>query len=198
MSSVSTDPDIQEVILHHLKGWRNGSAESMEFAHDLKDLIQEQNNIDWQTFFEGWIPLGWEEAQHTFYALLCSHRTGCRWTICLIKKLWNVAWDTREHRNGILHQQDNSVTIAEFLHLDRKVRSIYFQLQNAPLSTQDKYLLSLSLEMLLAKDRIYKNTWLAQAQVVLVVSRRTSWSNSSRTMLQNMKRVLYRWLQQGK
>ena len=126
MSSVSTDPDIQDAILHHLKDWRNGNVEFREYAHDLRDLIQEQSNIGWQNFFEGWIPSGWEEAQHAFYTLIRSHRTGRRWTICLIKKLWNVAWDMWEHRNGILHQQDNSVTMAEILHLDRKVRSLYF------------------------------------------------------------------------
>jgi hypothetical protein len=197
MSSVSTDPDIQDAILHHLKDWRNGNVEFREYAHDLRDLIQEQSNIGWQNFFEGWIPSGWEEAQHAFYTLIRSHRTGRRWTICLIKKLWNVAWDMWEHRNGVLHQQDNSVTMAEIIHLDRKVRSLHFQLKNASISTQDKYLLSISLEMLLAKDSIYKNTWLSQAQVALAVYRRMDWANSARAMLRNMRRVLYRWLQQG-
>lgn len=88
MSSVSTDPDIQEVILHHLKGWRCGNTASMDYAPDLKDLIYEQNLIGWQKFFEGWISSGWEEAQHAYYSLLHSHRTGHRWTICLIKKLF--------------------------------------------------------------------------------------------------------------
>ena len=74
MSSVSTDPDIQDAILHHLKDWRNGNVEFREYAHDLRDLIQEQSNIGWQNFFEGWIPSGWEEAQHAYY----SHCDCCR------------------------------------------------------------------------------------------------------------------------
>ena len=34
-----------------------------------------------------------------------SRRSGHRWTVAIIKKLQEVAWDMWEHRNGVLHKQ---------------------------------------------------------------------------------------------
>jgi hypothetical protein len=194
MSSVSTDPDIQDAILQHLKSWRAGNTTHINTAHDLQDLIQMQEQMGWQSFFEGWIPAGWEEAQQAYYSLIRSHRMGRRWTVCLIKKLWNIAWDLWEHRNSILHQQDNCLSSSELAVLNQKIRSLYSQLRNSSISGQDRYLLSLPIDKLLGKDSTYKRTWLDQAQVVMAVVRKNSWSNSSRIMLSNMRRVLYRWL----
>ena len=76
MSSVSTDPDIQDAILQHLKSWRAGNTTHVNTAHDLQDLIQLQEQMGWQSFFEGWIPAGWEEVQQAYYSLIRSHRMG--------------------------------------------------------------------------------------------------------------------------
>jgi hypothetical protein len=50
MSSVSTDPDIQDAILQHLKSWRAGNTTHANTAHDLQDLIQLQGQMGWQSF----------------------------------------------------------------------------------------------------------------------------------------------------
>jgi hypothetical protein len=34
-------------------------------------------------------------------------RTGLRWLTALIQKLWDVAWDMWDHRNRVLHDQEN-------------------------------------------------------------------------------------------
>ncbi len=197
MTSVSTDPEIQDTILHYLKEWRNGGTTALEDTPNLISMVQTQFERGWQSFFEGWIPTGWEEAQQAYYAFVNSNRTGRRWTICLILKLWDIAWDLWEHRNGVLHEQNNVLTSSEIRQLNQKVRSIYGQIQQAFLSPHDKYLLNLPLESLISKDYIYKKTWLIQAQAAWAASRLTSRANSSRTMMFNMKRVMRQWLQGG-
>jgi hypothetical protein len=84
MSSVNTDPDIQSAILHFLQSWRSDTTPTISLD---SDIAQQQNTLGWQQFFEGWIPVCWEEAQQSYYSLIRSYRTGRRWIISLIKML---------------------------------------------------------------------------------------------------------------
>ena len=47
--------------------------------------------------------IDWEQAQEAYYKWYRSRKSARRWTTALIQKLWNVAWDLWEHRNGIVH-----------------------------------------------------------------------------------------------
>jgi hypothetical protein len=74
---------------------------------------------------EGWLSWEWESTQQAYYTFTHSRRTGKRWLIQLIKKLWSIAWDLWEHRNGILHKQDNLVSDAELQRTNLRVSSLY-------------------------------------------------------------------------
>jgi hypothetical protein len=41
------------------------------------------------------------------YINIGERKTGKRWISSLIKKLWEIAWDLWEHRNGVLHDKIN-------------------------------------------------------------------------------------------
>jgi hypothetical protein len=99
LSSVQTDPDVQDAIIAYLNSWREDSIPEKVVSFDLKDIVQYQSNQGWRLVFEGWIPIAWDEIQQAYYNLIKSRRTGKRWTICLIKKLWDIAWDLWDHRN---------------------------------------------------------------------------------------------------
>ncbi len=133
----------------------------------MSDILQKQARIGWRRFFEGWISIKWTEAQQRYYNLIKSYRMVKRWTTALIKKLWEIAWDLWEHRNGILHETDNVVTSASLCRLDRKVTDTYGKLTNALLPANDRHLLSVSLSRLFQKDFGYKETWLNNALCAL-------------------------------
>jgi hypothetical protein len=102
------DPDLQEVLLSHLNGWRYNSDDNLLVPYDLKLLFDQLNAIGWNSFLEGWIGIEWEATQQAYYNLTRSKKSGKRWFVSLIKKMWEVAWDLWEHRNGIAHSKDHA------------------------------------------------------------------------------------------
>jgi hypothetical protein len=122
--------------------------------------------MGWDSLLEGWQDSSWEETQQNYYSFLKSWHTGRRWAVSLIKKLWTVAWDLWEHRNRILHQKDSATSRIEKDTLDQKLRQAYYN-SGDKLQQHDKYLTSLSLTPLLAKDITYKRTWLSQINLAM-------------------------------
>jgi hypothetical protein len=128
--------------------------------------------------------------------MLQSRRTGKWWAISLLKKLWQIAWDLWEHRNGILHNRQNMITAEECTRLDQMIRNVYYDYRQS-LLIQDRYLTSLPLRTLLSKGTSYKRTWLSQMDVAIKNQWRQQWSSRQRQEeeLQAMQRSLRRWLQ---
>jgi hypothetical protein len=155
MTSVQTDPDIQDAIINYLDSWRNDTTPPNPPPH-IDDLLQAQTTLGWRMFFKGWIPVSWEETQQAYYNLVRSRRTGRRWTISLIKKLWDVAWDLWDHRNGILHHTENPLAAEEMHRVDQSLRTSFMSLSQNSLSPCDQYLLRLPLHQLLEKDFSFK------------------------------------------
>lgn len=129
MEANDTDPDIQETISRYLNSWRYSGTLTTLPIEALAPAVNSQNSIGWREFFEGWPSREWAVAQQNYFNFLSSRRTGKRWLIALLKKLWNIAWDLWAHRNGILHQKENAVQLADLEQLDRELRSAYFDLR---------------------------------------------------------------------
>ncbi len=67
LSFVQTDPDVQDVIIAYLNGWRNDSDPEHLLPFDIRNLVQYQSTQGWRIFFGGWIPTAWEEIQQSYY-----------------------------------------------------------------------------------------------------------------------------------
>ncbi len=93
MESVQTDPEVQEVIIAKLISWWSGSENNYTVPFQLQPAVQQQNDIGWNNFLEGWVSFEWELVQQAYYDLIQSRRSGLRWLSSMIKKLWQVAWD---------------------------------------------------------------------------------------------------------
>lgn len=89
-----------------------------------------------------------------FYTSIESYRTGKRWTLALIKKMWGIAWDLWEHRNGILHETQNVISSAALHQLHRNISDTFGNLQLLALPLNDRHLISTPLSRLLKTDRI--------------------------------------------
>jgi hypothetical protein len=199
MTNVDTDLDIQSAILHYLRTWKDNTSEPHDSTAELDPLVTQQSLHGWRLFFEGWTDKGWEEAQQLYYSFLCSRRTGRRWVIALIKKMWQIAWDLWEHRNGILHEQQNAVSANAITELDRKLRISYYNCRSILLGGIDRHLFSLSLPQLLQKDVIHRQTWLHQVELAMRNIRKRGWVrwHSSPIMLLGMRRRMQQWLSRG-
>jgi hypothetical protein len=191
-TSVQTDPDIQQAILTSLNDWRFSEDTEFSIPFSLKMVIEQQQDIGRSPFLEGWTSFEWEHAQQAYYEFLNIYRTGRRWATELIKKLWQVAWDLWEHRNGIFHHQTNSVSNAILQSIDRRVRTMYTMYQTILSSAMDKYLFTVPLQTLLTKDLIYKKEWIATLKAVVREKRMNRWITPA--ILTQMRRTLRRWL----
>jgi hypothetical protein len=92
MNTVKTDPDIAHCIIEHLKHWRNETATEPAWSFLIEGLTTCQERIGWHRLFEGRLSIKWMDAQQAYYKLIKSTRTGRRWMVKLIKKLWGIAW----------------------------------------------------------------------------------------------------------
>lgn len=82
--------------------WQN--TPSFQASEDTEFLTQ-QNQIGWDHILEGCFAAKWVEHQQQFYASINSKRSGLRWLIAIIKKLWDVAWDLWECWNDAEHKR---------------------------------------------------------------------------------------------
>jgi hypothetical protein len=113
-----------------------------------------------------------------------------------VLKLWNIAWDMWEHRNGILHETENLVTRAMQTQLNAKVTRVYLNLSSQLLRHNDCHLVNLPLQELIRKDNNYKATRLSVAEPALREGRSATWQRCTQDdrMLQGMRQGLFTWL----
>ena len=132
----------------------------------------------------------WETLQQDFYDRTQSRRTGASWSAMLLHRLWRISRALWEHRNEILHQQENIVTQVQESSLHRKIQWQYVDLSQMSLGPEDSYLCSFTIQELLKKSWVYKSAWSKSAEIVIarVCNSRTS---NART-LRHMRSILRR------
>jgi hypothetical protein len=116
MRKQNTHPGICAAVISHLKAWQTsspGPKTHSQAYYNLSTVVLNQNEIGWQAFIEGCPSHGWQSSQQQYYEFLCSRITGLRWLSALIHKLWQVAWDMWEHRNGVLHDKEQGQAALE-------------------------------------------------------------------------------------
>jgi Zn-finger nucleic acid-binding protein len=102
-----TNPEFAKAIIEHLNDWRNNVTRSdivgLAWA---KPALEAQTNMGWKNFFEGFLAVEWQQVQARHFSRIGSKKSTKRWASALIRKLWQVAWDLWEHRNGFVHERD--------------------------------------------------------------------------------------------
>ena len=124
MRKQKTQPNLAELICDRLSAWRCGTIPGVQPAsyRGIRAALVNQDEVGWQAMLEGAPAIGWREIQQSYYEWLGIRKTGLRWLSALVQKLWDVAWDQWNHRNGILH--DNDETLSTLLQ-DRQIREQY-------------------------------------------------------------------------
>ena len=101
LANAKTDPDLQAAILAGLQAWLHPTLNEIP----SNSLLNAQTKIGWDHLLLGLTPLSWDEQQRRYAALSNRPYRGYRWISALINKLWDIAWDLWEHRNGVAHAQ---------------------------------------------------------------------------------------------
>ena len=111
-----SQPNLAAVICDRLSAWRSNSAPTVPVSYflGLRATVQAQDEVGWRSFLEGFPVKGWAEVQQRYFEFIKSKRTGKRWLVAVIKKVWEVAWDIWDHRNNVVHGKD-AKTIANQL-----------------------------------------------------------------------------------
>jgi len=124
MKTNKTCPDIIRLILHGITKWRMGEEitplRDLEFD-DVTRIFGAQQQIGWRSFMGGCISFEWAKVQGDYYKWIGRKKTGKRWAVALIQKLWDVSWDQWECRNGALHNTPMAADLSGALSLDRAI-----------------------------------------------------------------------------
>jgi hypothetical protein len=172
LHKIDTDPDIITCTISYLHAWRYNHSLQLINSRTLQNILQLQDTIGARQFFKGWIHSGWEELQEQHCNKISSKRSSKCWTIALITKLWEVAWDLWDYRNAVYHDQQNKSLQEEKSSLDLQVRDLIQQMTLTGLRPKDRHLASITLERLLDFPRSQKIEWIQQTTLALAQSKR--------------------------
>jgi len=76
---------------------------------------------------EGWVTCSQGTQQGCIWLMGRSRKLSWQWTIELIKKLWNVAWDIWEYCNGALHNSPHTQQNIVESRVNNTIRAHYAQ-----------------------------------------------------------------------
>lgn len=165
MLEVKTDPELKDALIAHLRHWKQPSQllTPTTLPPYLQELLQEQENIGWHNFLEGFVSIGWAEIQARYYIGIRSRRSSRQWVTALVKKVWLVAWDQWQQRNEIVHQQQQP-TQRQISRLDRQIQHQYKR-GTSGLALHDHYLVNRPISTLMKSFTSVKVQWLHAIQM---------------------------------
>jgi hypothetical protein len=109
MEEQQTDPYLGKAIISHLQHWRDDTPhDNRNYRRTLRQALLQQQEVGWYSFILGRHSKDFQHIQQAYYHSIDSKRTGLRWTVAIIKKLMDVAWDMWQHRNAVLHDDPNN------------------------------------------------------------------------------------------
>ena len=188
-----THPELLKELMNGLRAWSVGVVRMTSYgtSDSIREAVEQQDEIGWSNMIEGWVAIGWTEVQEAYYRSLGSRRTGLRWTVAIINKLWDIAWDLWEQRNGILHDKEYQEQLQNLPGINNEVRYQY-QKGGATLPRRLWFLFEGPLEELLETSMKYKQKWLRS---VMVARRAADEREAAQDQsLQGSRQLLRAWL----
>jgi hypothetical protein len=169
-----------KMIIEYLDSWQNGTT---PMTYISQACLIDQSLLGWRNMLKGFLTISWQTIQKTYFARIGLARSPKRWTIALIQKMWEVAWNMWEHRNGILHNKEQSIILQS---LNGTIRE-EFQKGGEGLPKEAWVLLSQGCRAVLAKSAEVKQQWVAWLQLAQSRAALEQW----KTMAQWLKQKPY-------
>jgi hypothetical protein len=157
----NTHPEMTRVIIESLNKWRTDNHTPVSsHIQWLQDLIDKQNACGWNNFFEGLLLNDWRAVMENYLSKTRSRKSSKRWITALIRKLWQVAWDLWEHRNGYLHEKEDNLISKQ---VNKGIQD-QFKLGYCELDRQTQALFSRGLAAILRKPLDIRQQWLRRVK----------------------------------
>jgi hypothetical protein len=122
--------------------WILSNTHNAHASQVYRKLSQARTKLDGLPFSKvAYLLNGPKSRTAAHYWQTVSDQLGCHWTIELIKKLFDIAWDLWEHRNNIKHHCNNQETLHNMevdkicmmttrLACNRAIESSYWRMDN--------------------------------------------------------------------
>ena len=193
MIEKKTCPDLRELIIHMLDRWRLGlevtnltSTCQFEWCEDVFDA---QKTIGWRQMMGGCLSIEWARAQDIYFKWMGIRRTGKRWVISLIKRLWEISWDIWDDRNRVLHNTPLAADLSGAASLDKAIREeIQLGYEGLPAPVRSQF--PRDIEKLLKASLIQRKSWL----VLVRASRELIHDNRIQDEFTNPRSYLRKWV----
>jgi hypothetical protein len=153
----------------------------------LQTAIEVQDAMGWDAAFEGRWANNWVDIQNRHFKNNQLRRTGLRWLTAVIRKLWLIAWDLWEHRNGV---QDEVRMAARRLRNKATLQEEY-GLGVVGLAGYDQCLFNKSLADRLKDHLSRQEAWIRRVQAARIRAR-DSLPQRQQRALENFRRILTR------
>jgi hypothetical protein len=165
LGRLQTAPEIIQAISQRLLSWKQTETLPPFQSNfpGLQALITQQDELGWEMFLKGTITKEWQTVQATYYLFIHSRKSTLRWASALIRKVWTVAWDQWEHRNGIIHGKAKEVSIEESERIKLTIRQ-EFSTGRCQLPKADAYLFLGTVDKILRRKVPQLWTWLEQVE----------------------------------
>lgn len=181
-----THPEMARAILHGLRAWTSGRYLRYQSTVDwVNQLVAQQSKIGWGNFFEGMISTHWREAQCQYLTQIGSRKSSKRWATAIIRKLWQIAWDLWEHRNGFLHARDTGLRSQNI----NKIIDSEFQKGWSKLDRETQALFRPGRELIITKPLEVREQWIKRVQMA-----RLKMETTVQTEFQAERSVMSAWL----
>jgi hypothetical protein len=158
-----TPVSITTAIVDGLNSWRNGNEVRFNVRLTAGQLGLLQAELGWKHFFEGRLHHQWRQEMTKHYSNIGERKTGKRWISSLIKKLWEIAWDLWEHRNGVMHDKINGYANQS---LTEKIKELWRHLL-LKATPSIKHMLKEGEESILGKSLQQKQQWVVRVEVAI-------------------------------
>jgi hypothetical protein len=168
-------------IIDGLQGWRRGENTQFNTHTDAGKAGAAQNEVGWKHFFEGHPHKIWQTQHQIYLSSTGKGLSSKRWVMSIIQKLWEIAWDMWEHRNGFLHDRcegyDAQAANAKIRHLreDPLLRQI----------PSIKYLVKRESQDICSQTTAQKQQWIIRIKAAL-------WRRQSKAEQEGMQWFLQR------
>ena len=126
-----THPDIKDFLINGLQSWFNQPNGYEPYHHAstpyLSSAFSEQLEISWYAILCGYITNSISTQQHLYFQSLNSRKSGNRWTVKIIHKLWQVIHNIWKFRNDSLHKDNTISQLSGLEHLKQAIQLEHIQ-----------------------------------------------------------------------
>ena len=189
----TTSDELRCVLMIHLDAYREKETIELtdEWSPPAERASNQQTELGPNAFAEGLLVPEWGILHKEYLRSIGSKTNHQRWAKELIKKLWEVAWDMWDSRNGEVHRNQETRKEQIIAKLDAEIEEAYTNGEtNHFLPRMEREFFRQSKEDILKHTEYQKRAWLH-------IARRYISTDRQRVVRNRSVRIMREWLRPG-